>query len=183
MNLEFWIASLIVVAMPVAMFTDLSTRRIPNLLTFSLLIAAVAARILFQGWPGLALGLTGAVFAPISLLLLHGGRGLGMGDLKLAAGVGAAFGPITAVASMLATALIGGALALFLMLRPGGLLADLIPACLPRLVSSGKNVPVEGCETTQTDAPMTMPYAVAIGLGALLVMAVRLWTDHDVWFL
>ena len=183
MSLEFWIASLIVAAVPVAMMTDLSARRIPNLLTFPLLAAAIAARVSFQGWPGLALALTGALFAPVTLLLLHGGRGPGMGDLKLAAGIGAALGPITAVVCMLATAVIGGALALVWMLRPGGMLADLIPACLPRIFASGKGAPVSESESTSTKSLDSMPYAIAIGLGAFLVMAVRLWTDHDLWFL
>lgn len=183
MNLEIWIAILIVVAMPVAMITDLSTRRIPNLLTFPLVVAAIATRIYFQGWPGLGLALTGAMLAPISLVILHGGKRPGMGDLKLAAGVGAALGPITAVASMLATALIGGVLAIVWMMRPGGLLADLLPTLLPRVAALGKNEPGAGSDSTTNNALQTMPYGVAIGLGAMLIMAVRLWTDHDVWFL
>jgi len=183
MNLEIWVALLILAAMPVAMITDLSARRIPNLLTFPFLAAAVVARIHFQGWPGLALALTGAAFAPFTLALLHGGRGPGMGDLKLAAGVGAALGPITAVVSMLATAIIGGVLAFAWMMKPGGMLADLIPACVPLTSRLRKNVPAEEPDADEAKASDTLPYAVAIGLGAFLVMAVRLWTDHDLWFL
>ena len=183
MSLEIWISILIVVAMPLAMFTDLSARRIPNYLTFPLVVAAIVTRIQFQGWPGLALALTGAFLAPISLVILHGGKRPGMGDLKLAVGVGAALGPITAVVSMLATALIGGALALVWMMRPGGLLSELIPACFPRVAALGKNSPDNGAEQGPNHALETMPYGVAIGLGAMLIMGVRLWTDHEVWFL
>ena len=105
-----------------------------------------------------------------------------MGDLKLAAGVGAALGPITAVVSMLATALIGGGLAMVWMMKPGGMLADLLPACLPRVFGSRWTSPSNESEST-TPASQAMPYALAIGLGAFLVMAVRLWTDLEVWFL
>lgn len=183
MNLEIWIAVLIVATMPVAMVTDLSSRRIPNFLTFPLVVAAIATRIHFQGLPGIGLALTGAILAPVSLVVLHGGKRPGMGDLKLAVGVGAALGPITAVVSMLATALIGGALALVWMMRPGGLLADLVPACLPWVTARGKNSSDPESDPKPNHALETMPYGVAIGLGAMLIMAVRLWTDHDVWFL
>ena len=47
--------------------------------------AAIIVRMFFQGWVGLVLALSGAVLAPALLLLMHGGRGIGMGDLKLAA--------------------------------------------------------------------------------------------------
>jgi prepilin peptidase CpaA len=182
MYLDIWVAILIVSTMPVAMITDLNSRRIPNLLTFPLLAAAIVVRIVFQGWPGLGLALVGAVFAPAILVLLHGGKGPGMGDLKLAAGVGAALGPITSVVSMLATAVIGGLLAVVWLLKPGGLFADFLPACfssLPgfRKIASRK----ESSPTIQ--APETMPYGVAIGLGAFLILAVRWWTGHNVWFL
>ena len=181
-DLEIWIAILIMTAMPVAMITDLTARRIPNLLTFPLLAAAILTRVLLQGWPGLALAVTGAFIAPIVLVLLHAGKRPGMGDLKLAAGVGAALGPITAVACMLATAVIGGVLAVVWMMKPGGMLADVLPACIPWISGSRKDESGERSSST-TSAPLTMPYAVAIGLGAFLILAVRSWTDHEVWFL
>jgi prepilin peptidase CpaA len=182
MYLDIWVAILIVVTMPVAMITDLATRRIPNLLTFPLFAGAIVARIIFQGWPGLGLALAGAVFAPAILVLLHGGKGPGMGDLKLAAGVGATLGPLTSVVCMLATAVIGGVLAVVWMVKPGGLFADFLPALLSGLPGFRKSESKEEFDPT-IQAPATMPYGVAIGLGAFLILAVRWWTDHDVWFL
>ena len=72
--------------------TDLRTSRIPNLLTFSAAAAGLAWHA-FGGWAplasalgGLALGLL--LFLPIYLL-----RGMGAGDVKLLAALGAWLGP------------------------------------------------------------------------------------------
>lgn len=182
MYLDIWVALLITATVPVAMVVDVCTRRIPNLLTFPLLLLAIGARVILQGWSGLVLGLTGALLAPTVLWLLHGGRGPGMGDLKLAAGIGAVLGPITAVASMLATAIIGGLLAVVWMLKPGGPLSDMISLCLSGLPWLGSRLRRDS-DTSTVPGPMTFPYGVAIGLGALLILGIRWWTEHDVWFL
>lgn len=178
MYLDISVALLIVATVPAAMVIDLSTRRIPNLLTFPLLAMAIVVRVILQGWPGLALALTGALFAPAVLLLLHAGKGLGMGDIKLAAGIGAVLGPITAVVSMLATAVIGGVLAVIWMLKSGGMLSMLLVG-VPGLGSKFQNHEHEG----DAPGPLTFPYGVAIGLGAFLVLTVRWCTEYDVWFL
>jgi len=155
-----------------AIITDLRSRRIPNALTFTAFGVALAVRFAFQGWLGLGLALMGAVIAPGVLLLLHMGRGLGMGDLKLAAAVGAFLGPMPAVAAMLCSALIGGVLAIALLMRRGQLLSEFFGLCLiglPFLNRKSVDLPVNAPVVT------TMPYGVAIGIGSLVTMAVYAW--------
>ena len=115
--------TLTLVAVGIAMVTDLRSRRIPNLLTFPAMLVGILLRTTFQGWEGLGLSLCGLVGGPLLLLLLHTGRGLGMGDIKLAAAVGAILGPPLTLVAMLLTALAGGVLAIASQLRPGGVLA------------------------------------------------------------
>ena len=178
-----WCAVLTVLLVGIAVFTDLRWRRIPNSLTFTAFSLAVASRLAFQGLPGFGLALLGALIAPIILVLLHGGRGLGMGDLKLAAAIGAIVGPMLAVVTMLVTAIVGGVLAIAMMMRPGGQLHGIV-----RLFSIG--IPFLGHnerETYKTPAARntvaTMPYGVAIGVGSILTLAVCWWTGNHSWFL
>jgi len=177
-----WCAVLTVLLVGVAAFTDLRWRRIPNILTFTAFSLAVVSRLALQGLPGFGFALLGALIAPIILVLLHGGRGLGMGDLKLAAAIGAIVGPMLAVVTMLITAIAGGILAIVMMMRPGGQLHTMI-----RILSIG--IPFLGhsekgtYKTPARNSVATMPYGVAIGVGSILTLALCWWTGSDSWFL
>jgi prepilin peptidase CpaA len=180
---SLWCIILTIVVVVLAVITDLLWRRIPNLLTFSAFFAAIIVRMVFQGWIGLALALSGAVLAPTLLLLMHGGRGIGMGDLKLAAAIGALLGPVMAIVTMLITAIAGGLLAIATLLKPGGSLSQLFSTILIGLPflkkNKGEDVPVE----FNQPASATMPYGVAIGVGSLITLAVYWWTGNENWFL
>lgn len=155
-----------------AMVTDLRSRRIPNVLTFTAFGAALALRIAFDGWLGLGLALAGAVAAPAVLLLAHMGRGLGMGDIKLSIAVGALLGPKLAIAAMLCGAVIGGVIAIGLLMRRGHILSDFFGLFLNGLPFLKRKSMEPGAS-----APMalTMPYGVAIGVGSLITLAVYTW--------
>ncbi len=91
---------------------DLRTRKIPNWLTASGILAGLGLQLSMEGIPGLTraslgMGLALLVYVPLYLL-----RGMGAGDVKLMAGVGAICGPAIWFHVFLATALLGGAIAL-----------------------------------------------------------------------
>ncbi len=178
-----WCTSLTVVLVGVALTTDLLWRRIPNVLTLPAVIVAVVIRFAFQGWAGLGLALGGAVLAPVLLLALHGGKGLGMGDLKLAAAIGAFVGPLLAVVAMFASAIAGGILAIVWMLRPGGLLADLLGTFVIGLPFWKNRDTQESSVASGSPAILTVPYGIAIGVGSLITVGLCLWTGHENWFL
>ncbi len=181
MPLPIWCAALTTMLVGAAMITDLRSRRIPNYLTLPTLGLALILRFAFQGWAGLGLALGGAALAPLLLLAMHGGKGLGMGDLKLAMAVGAIVGPLLAVVMMLVTALAGGVMALSIMTARGQGLAQFFSVLsigLPFVKKAGESAGFE-----EAPAPLTMPYGVAIGVGSLLTLAVCWWTGQDTWFL
>lgn len=183
--LAIWCAVLTTVLVGLAITTDLLWRRIPNFLTFPAFFAAIILHIYFQGWTGLGLALSGAFLAPILLLIMHGGRGIGMGDLKLAAAVGAIVGPVLAIAAMFLSAIAGGILAIAFLLKHGSPLRNLLSTFsigLPfRKTKTAKNE--SSPETTGDSAPKTIPYGVAIGVGSLLTLVVSWWTGYENWFL
>ena len=102
-----------------ACVTDLKSRRIPNVLTFGAAVAALAFHAITAGWSGLgdaaagwAVGLV--VFLPFFVL-----KGIGGGDVKLMAALGAWLGPEKALWVGFWSALAGGPMALIVVLSRG----------------------------------------------------------------
>lgn len=80
---------------------DLRTRRIPNRLTVSALVAGIGLNSLLGGWHGLYLSLEGAALGLGLLLPVVLLRGLGAGDWKLMGALGALVGPGETIAILL----------------------------------------------------------------------------------
>jgi prepilin peptidase CpaA len=186
--LSIWCSAFTILVVGVAVITDLRSRRIPNLLTFSAFCLAVVIRTALQGWIGFGIALSGAVLAMGLLLLLHAGKGIGMGDLKLAGAVGAFVGPIVAVVAMFASAIAGGILAIAWMLRPGGMLAPVASTFLIGLPFVKGKKTKEQSEEILEDCQLSsksehLPYGLAIGVGSVVTLAVCWWTGNEEWFL
>lgn len=109
--------ALAIVAMACA--TDVRTRRIPNTLTLGGTVLALVYAVYAGGIQGALASLAGwatglAIFLPIFLL-----RGLGAGDVKLMACLGAWLGPTLALWTAAYAALAGGVAALAVALATG----------------------------------------------------------------
>ena len=161
-----WWPMLILVA--VATFTDMRTRRIPNWLSFSFLLAGVAASTWMHGWSGL-----GDSFAGLGLGLLVFGilawmGGMGMGDVKLCAAIGAWIGPGQLIFAIVVTAMAGGVMALAMAIW-GGFLGDLFTGA-GDLLLGWKSKGMKASEDLVLSNPKArkMPYAPAIAIGTLI---------------
>jgi len=172
--MEVLCAILIATVVCIAIVTDVRSRRIPNSLTLPALCLAIVVRFAFQGWAGFGIALLGAIVAPAVLLIVHLGKGIGMGDLKLAAAVGAFFGPIAAAVAMLASAILGGMLAMALLMQRGQLLAEFFSLFL---VGARFFKAKQAAEIPASTAPTvtTMPYGVAIAMGSLTTLVGYAW--------
>src|SRR5688500_12891023 len=98
----------------IACIPDLRARRIPNWLTFGAAVLAVGYHLATAGIAGLVPSLGGwalgfALFFPLFAL-----RGMGAGDVKLLAAVGAWLGPWQVLWAALLTSVAGGVLALLI---------------------------------------------------------------------
>src|SRR5581483_4062616 len=110
-----WMVSVVLVA---AAAIDGWTLRVPNWLTFPFAAAGLA----FSTLPGgitPAESLSGLVLGLALLMPLYAIGGMGAGDVKLLAGMGAWVGPGLTLGAFLATALAGGAMAMGMMLASG----------------------------------------------------------------
>jgi prepilin peptidase CpaA len=160
---------LLVGALGVAVTTDLRARRIPNLLTFPMLGVGFLLNALASGTDGFVLSGQGALLALAILLPLHIMRGLGAGDVKLMAAIGALKGPEFLLYTFAWAAIFGGALAMVGLVRSRrvGLAFSYLAffRFFPRpdgtFISAGR-----------------LPYAPAIALGALLVLAGVRWIGN-----
>jgi leader peptidase (prepilin peptidase) / N-methyltransferase len=95
---------------------DARTGAIPDPLSVATaLVALVFASLQHAFVPGLG----GALLAGGALLVLHAstaGRGLGLGDVKLGAAIGAGFGPTAGIAAIAAAFVLGAIVASWLLL-------------------------------------------------------------------
>src|SRR6188768_2498432 len=103
----------------VACITDLRTRRIPNALTFSAIATALLFHLLTGGWSAAGWGIAGCLLGFLLFFPLFALRGMGAGDVKLLAAVGAWLGPSQVVMAALATSIAGGVIALLVALGHG----------------------------------------------------------------
>lgn len=153
----------LVVLLALAAIWDVLYRRIPDALTVSGCVAGLVLRAP-EGVGAVGTGAAGllAAFALGALLLVLGG--MGGGDVKLMAAVGAFLGLSSLGYALLATAIAGGAMAILAALSRGELGATL--ARTGGLVASavGRGGPRR---TISTPGALTIPYGVAIAFGGL----------------
>ena len=153
MGMFAWWPVLLLVA--VATVTDLRSRRIPNWLTFPFLVAGLAAGGVVNGLAGLARSAAGAGLAVIVLAAFCLLRGMGWGDLKLCAAVGAWIGPGQLGLALVATAIAGGLAAVAILLWRG----------------TGYKLPSR--LTLDDPKALKLPYAPAIAIGTLFSFLAR----------
>ena len=155
--------STLLLCLSLACATDVRSRRIPNALVATTAVAGLGFALLgrspvvgfAEAVGGMATGL--AVWLPFYIL-----RMLGAGDVKLFAAVAAWLGPMGAVKASALTALVGGAIALVLMLAHVG------PGLTVLRLSHAMRDPMSLRETDATpDRTSRVPYALAIAAGAL----------------
>ena len=102
-----------------ACVTDLRTRRIPNVLTFSASAGAVLFHLATGGWQAAGWSIVGLFVGALLFLPMFALRGMGAGDVKLLAAVGAWLGPGQVAVVALATSLAGGVMAVVVALAYG----------------------------------------------------------------
>ncbi len=99
----------------IAAFFDLRSNRIPNWLTLSGLLLALALNAFLFELAGLWFSLKGLGLAVGIYFVLYLLRGMGAGDVKLMAAIGAAAGPWNWLGILFLTAILGGVAAIVLV--------------------------------------------------------------------
>ena len=106
----------VVVLVAAATMCDLKTRRIPNSLTLGAAAVALVLQLALAGWPGLGFAASGWLLGLVLFFPVFALGGMGAGDVKLLAAIGAWLGPVGAAWTALYGALAGGIMALGVVL-------------------------------------------------------------------
>jgi prepilin peptidase CpaA len=144
--------------------SDLRTRRIPNALTVTGLGIALALRGA-SGVEPLASGLMAAAIAFVPAVALVALGGLGGGDAKLLAAVGAFVGPEGLPTTLFVTALVGGAMGTVVVVRRGAFGAT-VTRCRA-ILATPFGMSAEPLPRLGAPGAIAIPYGVAISAGAL----------------
>jgi prepilin peptidase CpaA len=158
------------VVLGVATVTDLRSRRIPNWLVFPFLVAGIALSFAPASWHGIGIvqslegmGLGLLLFGILALM-----GGMGMGDVKLCAAIGAWVGPQQLFFALVVTAVAGGIMAV-IWAAMGGFLGELFSGSADLMLGWRKRgMKVNPEQTLANPKARKMPYAPAIAVGTLM---------------
>lgn len=153
----------------IAFITDVKSQIIPNRLTASFFLSACLYQAAAYGMQGLAAAAAGAAAGFIPLLALHLCRGIGAGDVKLFAAIGAWSGIWPVLSLIFYSILFAGAIGICLLLanRPYGKKVAAEAAALA--------VPVAGWRRRQwlqwANSGKRFPFMLAVAPAAVAVWA------------
>jgi prepilin peptidase CpaA len=161
-----WWPTLVVLA--VATFTDLRTQRIPNWLVLPFLVAGVMVSGWRLGWHGVGQSFAGLALGLVIYGFLFWMGGMGAGDVKLCAAIGAWIGPSQLIFALVVTGMVGGIM-VFCWAAFGGFLKELFAGAGDVVFGWKKRGALRDPELTLSN-PMKrkMPYAPAIAIGTLI---------------
>lgn len=157
-----------IVVLGVATFTDLRSRRIPNWLVLPFLALGLALSGWFHGWHGIGQSLGGAALGLFIYGVLFWMGGMGAGDVKLAAAIGAWIGPSQLLIALVITGMAGGIMVVCWAIV-GGFLKDLFLGASNLAFGWKERGGVRDPEMVLSN-PLRrkMPYAPAIAIGTLI---------------
>lgn len=154
---------------------DVRGARIPNWLTYSGLGSALLVRCALFGWAGLKGGFTGLFLAGGIFYFLFLLGGMGGGDVKLMAAVGAWAGTRPALSILAGSAIAGGILAVWYVLAYKQLGQTLLntAALAQHHLSSGLRPHPE--LNIRGSSGMRIPYGLAVAVGTFYCVGHAFW--------
>ena len=171
-NWHVWLISVVLV---VAAFIDAWKFKVPNWLTFPLVVGGWIYSTACFGWPGLGWSLLGTAVGLALLLPAYAIGGMGAGDVKLLAGVGAwVWGTITFYAFCI-SAICGGLIAVGMILyrRKWTFHQHQFRAILTEILMLRDPKQLSTLAAERKSSMMLLPYGIPIAIGTIAYFA---WT-------
>jgi prepilin peptidase CpaA len=151
----------------IATVWDIRSRRIPNWLVLPFGLGGIAASAVTHGWSGLGQSLLGILVASFLLGILYWLGGMGMGDVKLCAAIGAWVGPQQLLMALVVMGIVGGLMAL-IWAACGGFLGQSLSGASDLLFGVGRRgFRPHATLVLSNPSARKMPYAPAIAIGTL----------------
>lgn len=175
MEFGFWpvTCAVLVPGVLLASWIDYSQRRVPNWLNLALIILGFAAQGYFFGSAGLLTGLFGMLVGFGLLIVPWIMHGMGAGDVKLMAAIGVWMGPLLTFYSFALGAMIGGVVAMVMIVSSGRLhMACANLGVIMAKCSNRKTVFSEfGSAKSFGTSSQLLPYGVPLTAGTLVILA------------
>lgn len=150
---------------------DLKTRRIPNAITFSSMIIGIALNLYLSGIGGFKNSIVGLTIGILLLVIPFALGGIGAGDVKLLAAIGAINGGTFALYTFLYSSIAGAVIAVgYVFMRRQ------ISLALETTTIIVRNIPAilrGGHESAAFSAGIKFPYGTAILVGTVAAYLLR----------
>jgi prepilin peptidase CpaA len=180
MVFEYWLMALFIMVPAIlwASWIDYKERRVPNWLNAAIAVAGFAAQAWFWQWSGLVTGFLGLVVGFAVLIVPWMMHGMGAGDVKLMMAIGVWLGPWLTLISFCAGAVIGGIIAIAMILSAGKFYhAWANMSTIMCKVTNRATVFTEfGSAKSFGDTSQLLPYGVPLTIGTLGVFFAQLST-------
>ncbi|MEH7128188.1 prepilin peptidase [Neobacillus drentensis] len=150
----------------ICLFTDIKSRKILNIITLPTIVFGLIYNIFNTGVDGFLFSGKGFLVGLGLLIIPYMLGGMGAGDVKLMAAIGALMGTSFVFYSFIYTALIGGVIALLLIIKQRGFINS-IKSLFFNVVFFRSSLGSMILPNGDKKSSISFPYGVAIVLGAL----------------
>lgn len=162
---------ILVIVLFICLITDITSRKILNIITLPTIVFGLIYNILSTGFAGFLFSGKGFLVGLALLLIPYLLGGMGAGDVKLMAAIGALMGTSYVFYSFIYTALIGGVIGILLIFKSRGLVNTMKSFFLnvTNVFFFRSNLGTVIIPKDRTGS-ITFPYGVAIVLGTLCTL-------------
>ncbi|MAT16195.1 MAG: prepilin peptidase [Planctomyces sp.] len=113
---QHWDVKFVSIVLIVAAWIDGKELRVPNWITFPMVLSGIVFCTYMDGWSGLGFSLLGMCVGLLCLLPLYAVGGMGAGDVKLMAGMGAWVGATVTIYAFCVSTVVGALMAVCMVL-------------------------------------------------------------------
>lgn len=156
---------ILITALLISLVTDLYKRRIYNIVTLPCILFGLIYHVVNEGLSGLAFSLLGLFIGFLVLLIPFAMGGIGAGDVKLMAAIGACMGAMFVIKAFIYIAILGGVISLGILIKSYGLKSMYTSVLASFMLWRGKSTSALSMMNVNKIA---FPYGIAIVLGTFL---------------
>ncbi|HEV2972137.1 MAG TPA: A24 family peptidase [Pirellulales bacterium] len=170
---EHWHVWLVTVILVVAAVIDGYKLKVPNWITFPMILSGWAFNVATAGWAGLGWSLMGTAVGLGLLLPAYAIGGMGAGDVKLLAGVGAWVFPETTFYAFCWSAIIGGVIAVAMVIgrRAWRKHKDQFVMIFSEIMTIGNPAELSAIAAERKSSMLLLPYGIPLAIGTIAYFA------------
>jgi len=170
---ENWPVWFVTITLVVAAVIDGIKLRVPNWITFPMILSGWVYSVAFFGWEGLLWSLAGTAVGLGLLLPAYAIGGMGAGDVKLLAGVGAWMWATDTFYAFCISAIVGAVLAVAMVLyrRAWGKHRDQFMVIAAEIMTIRDPNQLSAIAAERKSSMLLLPYGIPIAIGSIAYFA------------